>query len=125
MVEDIGGEMKILSYDLKNFNKTIPSHIEVKFCEDDRNIIKSFMPIWKSMLKIILPSFLVDDISIGLFICSNLIVYNAYTSSYKEFQAKNELFDQSLKENSEAIALSEYIKTHYPQNYDKWEKNKQ
>lgn len=73
-MEDIGGKMEVLSYDLKNFNKTIPSHMEVKLCEDDRNLIQSFMPKWRTMLKIILPSLLVVGIVIGLFIGTNLIV---------------------------------------------------
>lgn len=32
MMENMGGKMDILSYDLKNFNKTIPSHMVVKLC---------------------------------------------------------------------------------------------
>lgn len=50
MMEKIRGKMETLSYYLKNFYKTIPSHIKVKLCEDDRDLIKSFMPNWKSML---------------------------------------------------------------------------
>ena len=123
-MENIGGKMEILSYDLKNFNKTIPSYMEVKFCEDARNLIKSFMPKWKSMLKILLPSLLVIGIVIGLFIGANLIAYNTYTSSYREYQQKNTLLDQSLKENSEAISFTEYAKSHYPKIYGKWEKEK-
>ncbi|MCH5227707.1 MAG: hypothetical protein J1F16_07850 [Muribaculaceae bacterium] len=122
MMENIGEQIDILSYDIKNFNKTIPSHIEMKLCEDDWNLIQSFIPKWKSMLKILHPSLLAVGIVIGLFIGANLIVYNAYTSSFKEFLEKNELLDQSLKENSDAIALSEYIKSHYPKIYGKWEK---
>ena len=77
------------------------------------------MPKWKSMLEILLPSLLVVGIVIGLFIGANLIAYNSYTSLYKEYQEKNEILDQSLNENSEAIELSEYIKSHYPKIYDK------
>lgn len=124
MMENMGGKMEILSYDLKNFNKTIPSNMEVKFCEEDLNLIKSFMPKWRTMLKVLLPSLLVVGIVIGIFIGANLIVYNAYTSSYKEFQEKNELLDKSLKENSEAIEISEYIKSYYPKIYGKWEYSK-
>lgn len=62
------------------------------------------------MLKILNPSLSVVRIVIGIFMGANLIAYNAYTSSFKEYQEKNEFLDQSLKENSEAIELSEYIK---------------
>ena len=51
---------------------------------------------------------------------ANLIAYNSYTSLYKEYQEKNELLDQSLNENSEALEFSEYIKFHYPKIYNKW-----
>ena len=121
-MENMGGKMEILSYDLKNFNKTIPSHMEVELCEDDRNLIQSFMPKWKSMLKILLPSLLVVGLVIGLFIGANLIAYNSYTSLYKEYQEKNEILDKSLKENADATELSEYIKSHYRKIYGKWEK---
>ena len=110
MMENIGGKMETLSYDLKKFNKTIPFQMEVKLCEDDRDLIKSFMPNWKSMLKILHPSLLVVGIIIGIFIGANLIAYNSYISLYQESQVKNELLDPSLKENSEALELTEYIK---------------
>ncbi|MCH5242207.1 MAG: hypothetical protein J1F67_07255 [Muribaculaceae bacterium] len=71
-------------------------------------------------MKILHPSLLVVGIVIGLFIGVNLIVYNAYTSSYKEFQEKKEVLDQSLKEHSEAIYFSQYAKSHYPKKYSKW-----
>lgn len=120
MMEHMGGKLETLSYDLKNFHKTIPSHMEVELCEDDRNLIQSFMPKWKSMLKILHPSLLVVGIVIGLFIGANLIAYSAYTSSYKEYQEKNEFLDQAIKENSEALQFSEPIKFHYPKIYNKW-----
>ena len=82
------------------------------------------MPKWKSMLKILHPSLLVICIVIGLFIGANLIAYNSYTNLYKEYQEKNEILDKSLKENSEAIELSEYIKSHYTKIYGKWEYSK-
>ena len=116
-------KMDILSYDLKNFHKTIPSSMLMELCDEDRQLIKSFMPKWKSMLKILLPSLLVVGIVIGLFIGANLISYSAYISSYKEYQKKNEILDKSLKENSEAIKLSKYMKSHYPKNYNNWEKD--
>ena len=123
MMDSMGGKMEILSYDLENFNKTIPSHMEMKLCEDDRNLIQSFIPKWKSMLKILHPSLLVVGIVIGILIGANLIAYNSYTSLYKEYQEKNEIFDKSLKENYEALELYEYIKTHYPKIYNKWSKD--
>ena len=121
MMDSMGGKMEILSYDLKNFNKTIPSHMEMKLCEDDRNLIQSFIPKWKSMLKILHPSLLVVGIVIGILIGANLIAYNSYTSLYKEYQEKNEILDQSLKENSEALEFTNYIRAHHPKIIKKWE----
>ena len=69
------------------------------------------MPKCRTMLKILHAALLVVGIVKGLFIGANLIAYNSYTSLYKEYQEKNELLDQSLKENSEVIELSEYIKS--------------
>lgn len=83
MMEKMGGKMEILSYHLKNFNKTIPSHMEVVLYEDDRNLIQSFMPKWQTMWKILLPSLLVVGIVIGIFMGANLIAYNSFTSLYK------------------------------------------
>lgn len=55
----------------------------------------------------LLLSLLVIGIVIGLFLGANLIVYNAYTTSLKNYQEKIEYLDQSLKENTESIKLSE------------------
>lgn len=76
------------------------------------------------MLKIILPSLSVFGMVIGIFMGANLLAYLAYTSSYKEYQEKNEILDKTLQKNSEALELSEYIKSHYPKIYKEWVKSK-
>ena len=47
---------------------------------------------------------------------------HTYRVARDEYEAKIIQLDKSLHENSGALELSEYIKTHYPKIYDKWEK---
>lgn len=119
MMAIIANKMDRLENTFKEFNKTIPAKIVVDLCEEDRRLLASQKIKLKDMFKILLPSVAVTSAMFVLSLIALWISGHTYRVARDEYESKIILLDKSLQENSEALKLSEYIKSHYPKLIDK------
>lgn len=121
MMAIIANKMDRLENTFKEFNKTIPSKIVVNLCEEDRRLLASQKIKLKDMFKILLPSVAVTSTMFVLSLLALWISGHTYRVARDEYEVKIIQLDKSLQENLEAIEFSEYIKSHNPKIYSKWE----
>ena len=101
--------------------KSVPTSIEIRLCDEDRNRLDTNFIRLKNLIKLNLPIVIGIGAFVGICIMGSIMVCNyAANKRHKYEQRINEL-DSWHQENAEAISFGQFYRENYPKKYREWQ----
>ncbi len=104
---------------VENAVHSVPTRIEVRLCEEDRNCLDKNFQSWNSVFKLHLPLFCVIGFIVGLCILVCVLATKSATDKRRQYEYHLEHLNRWELENTQVTSLGHFYHEHYPNSYHK------
>lgn len=104
-----------------NLVKEIPTIIEARLCEEDRNRLDTNFMRLKNLLKFHLPLVLSLGALVGICIMGSVMVSKSASDKRHHYEQLLKELDRWHQENTEAISFGHFYHENYPKKYREWQ----
>ena len=106
---------------VENSVKSIPSTVEARFCDEDRNRLDTNFIRLKNLVKLNFPIVLGIGALVGICLTGSVMVCNSASNKRHEYEKHIEKLDHWHQENAEAISFGQFYRENNPKKYREWQ----
>lgn len=106
---------------VENLVKSVPTSIEVHFCDEDRNRLDSNFLRLKNLIKLHLPLVLSLGAFVGICLMGSIMMCHSASDKKHEYEQRINQLDRWHQDNAEAISFGQFYRENYPKKYRKWQ----
>ena len=106
---------------VENAVKSIPSTIEARFCDEDRNRLDTNFIRLKNLIKLNFPIVIGIGALVGICLTGSVMVCNSSTDKRHKYEQRIEELDRWHQEKAEAISFGQFYRENYPKKYREWQ----
>lgn len=106
---------------VENSVKSIPSTVEARFCDEDRNRLDTNFIRLKNLIKLNFPIVVGIGALVGICLTGSIMVCNSAANKRHEYEQRINELDRWHQENAEAISFGQFYRENYPKKYREWQ----
>ncbi len=100
--------------------QSVPTRIEVRLCDEDRNRLDSNFLRLKNLIKLHLPLVLSLGAFVGICLMGSIMMCNSASDKKHQYEQRINQLDRWYQENTEAISFGQFYRENYPKKYREW-----
>lgn len=101
--------------------QSVPTRIEVRLCDEDRNRFDCNLQSWKDVFKHNPIVFICIGVTIGICLFGSLAMCNSASDKKHEYEQRINQLDRWHQDNAEVISFGQFYRENYPKKYREWQ----
>ena len=106
---------------IETAQREIPSSIEARLCDEDRERLDTNFIRLKNLIKLNLPIVIGIGALVGICLMGSVMVSNSASNKRHEYEQRIKELDRWHQENAEAISFGQFYRENYPKKYREWQ----
>lgn len=101
--------------------QSVPTRIEVRLCDEDRNRLDKNFLSWKDMFRLHPWGFLSVGALVGICLMGAIMMCRSASDKKHEYEQRINQLDRWHQDNAEAISFGQFYRENYPKKYREWQ----